>query len=75
MASEFHENDGLKWLIFHENEGLEDPIFHENDGLKGGSCTECVSQGEKNLCPAAGKYDTLDAIRCDGFPSVNPRQL
>ena len=49
MASEFHENEGLKWLIFHENEGLEWLIFHENEGLKGGSCTECVSQGEKKL--------------------------
>ena len=49
MASEFHENEGLKWLIFHENDGLESLMFHENEGLKGGSCTECVSQGEKKL--------------------------
>ena len=47
----FHENEGLKWLIFHENEGLKWLIFHENEGLKGGSCTECVSQGEKKLVP------------------------
>jgi hypothetical protein len=61
MASGFHENAGLKWLIFHENEGLEWLIFHENAGLKGGSCTECVSQGGKNLWHVVGNYDTLDA--------------